>query len=942
MQIKLYQIIIFICVIVTATVIIFPSQHFIAQELINSGRLETARYYINRYTSKNPDDAILFIMSSNTYLLEGMPEKAIDELKPFLNHKKVSKNILIRLAQLYEWERDPKHALRTLERTIELFPNDTNILDRLINYYRYYGKTEKEMQSITALAKLNYKKKNRDVILTAIDQKMVNIANEHVKNPDPMFMYLLSQLHIARKNYEDDISDPSITVKKKKELDVYTINRIIELYVYADLFDDAKLFVQQLDNRLKSGITYRIALMTVLRWADLDDLAIDYLWNLQKQAPGYNEILDHIVKISMENGQTDIAITALNSLLQADPTNEIYANKMAQLYIQSENYDKAYDLYEKLAIQFPGKEYDELIVNTALQSDQQSLAWKAIQKVDGISDKQPGLLNQLVDIFLFLDRPNKAFDYHIQYIKTQIPPNRDDIKKMLDIAVWSNEKKNMDQSVFLIQQYFPEDPELIHQSGDAYLAMENSEKAFKLYGSLIHLMTENRDFLIKYMETATYTQSKDIMVSAALTVSKLRSNDYKIINKCVQLFQWSNQMIPAYTLYEQWFNQYGSTAEHTQQLLKLSQETGNSEIVKKAVHLSKRSMPKDPDIMMAIAEQSIASGLITEAIYALEAYNQQRKKDFSAKRRLAELYVWSGQNEAAFQMYQQLHEQFPNDSLIRDKMLEIASWTKNSNATAYLVSEIADASPSVYTLQIKAGNAWVAAGQTEKSIPFFERALSSKPDNPNLLRKLSQYYSWIEQYDDSIRILETIAQYDSLALTERIQLAQFYMDQKQPQKVITQLGNLSDKELQESSGILLAIAYEQTGQKNKAIAIYRMLAQKYPDNPEILVQMGNQLLWMKQFNTALSFYEQALSVDSKQLEALKGSAQIYSGNNNLNKAIHYLKRYIQLNPYDYKIQYQLGELLYARGEKNYAFKHYQKALALINRAKKNANKNQIQ
>ncbi|MBF0452351.1 MAG: tetratricopeptide repeat protein [Candidatus Magnetomorum sp.] len=936
MQIKLYQIIIFICVIVTATVIIFPDQHFIATELINSGRLETARFYIKRYTTNNPDDTLLFIMSSNTYLIEGMPKKAIEELKPFLVQEKVSKNILLRLVQLYEWEREPQYALKALERTSEIFPDDISIWNRLINYYRYLGQTDNEINAIISLARLNHNQSKTETLLSIIDQKMVDISDEHVKTADPMSGYLLSKLHVVRSNYADDIADPGITAQKQKDLSEYTMMRMIELYVYADLIYDIKQFVKKLDQRLKTGLKYRIALMNVLRWVNMDDDAIVYLWEIQKDEPHQIEILDHIVTVSLENGRSEDAIAALKQLIQSDPDNENYSQKLATLYVQSEDYTEAYSLYQRLETRFPDKGYAPLLIQTALNSNQKDLVFDAIRRVKDIQDKPPELLKQLVEIYLFQEQPLQAFDYGMQYVITLTTPNREYVEKLLHMAVWANHARGIEQAVALVQQQFPEDSALIIQSGDAYLAMEKPEKAFMLYGSIIHAMKEDRDFLIKYMKTASYTQSPEIMISAALTTSKLRTQDYKVIHQCIQLFQWSNQMVQAYSFFEHWFLRYGRTAAQVQQLLKLAQETGDPILVKQAVQISKRAMPKNPEILMAIAEQSVASGLIDEAIYAYEAYLTQKKDNATIQRRLAELYVWSGQHETAFQMYQHLHERFPDDSAIRDKMIDIASWTKNAAATAFLVTELAEASPSIYTLQIKAGDAWIAAGQTEKSISFFEQALQIKPDNIALLRKLSQYYGWLERYDDIFRVLQKIEHYGKLSNTDRIQLAQAAMDRKKPQKVITLLSALTNDQLQDSSGILLAAAYEQTGQKDKAISIYKVLAQKYPDNPEILIDIGNQLLWMKQLDTALSFYEQALSNDSNQLAALKGCAQIYAWQNNSDKAIRYFKRYVQINPDDYEVLYQLGELLFSNGQKRYAFKHYQKALALIHRAKKDS------
>jgi tetratricopeptide (TPR) repeat protein len=372
-----------------------------------------------------------------------------------------------------------------------------------------------------------------------------------------------------------------------------------------------------------------------------------------------------------------------------------------------------------------------------------------------------------------------------------------------------------------------------------------------------------------------------------------------------------------------------------QKLLILARESGDPSKIRKAVRIMHSHVPRNPKIYLTIAREAVASGLTHEAIFAYEAYLRQRTGDTNTQKKLAELYVWDGQAEKAFQMYRQLFEKFPKDSAIREKLIELAGWTQNASAIAFLVAEKANAMPSDYSLQVKAGDACIAAGQTKESIVFFERALTIAPNNINIRRKLAQYYGWIEQYDDRIRILESIQKYGRLTQSERIQVAQVALDKKQPEKVISLLTPLQKRQLlSETSGILLAQAFQQKGQNAKSIQIYKQLAQQYQDDPILLSKMGNQIMWMQNQDVAISFFKKALIQNPNNLDALKGSAQIYAYTNHPEKAIQFYNRYLKLNSDDYEVRYQLAELFYARGQKQNAFKHYQKALTLIDQHKK--------
>jgi tetratricopeptide (TPR) repeat protein len=935
MQIKLYHILIFICVIISATVLVFPDRHFIIQKLIESGRLEIARKYIKKFTTENPDDALLFIMSSNSYLLEGKSDKAIETLKPFLYRDNVSKDVLLRLAQLYEWERNPRMALIVLERTSQVFPDDLHTWYRLISYYRYLGQIQNEARAIVQISRLNHQIKQKDNILAIIDKKMFEISELYQKSPDQMSTFLLSKIHVTRSNYADEIADKDISIKTKREAAEYALTRIIELYVYADLLDEIKSFTCKIDKLLHAKMKYCFVLMNVMRWADLDTEAVAFLWELHEKNPNQKEIIEYIVKISRENGELLTAIDALQKLIQIRPNDHTYGNQLAQLLIESEKYRDAILTYKQLMYRFPDQDYAALLLKTATNSGQKELMLQAVDIVQGISSKPPELLKQLVEIYLGLEKIQLAYDVGMQYLKTLPNPEKDFVKKMLEIAIWSNNPKNIHLATSIIQNHFPDDTDLSLLCADAYLAVNQPKDAFLCYGRVVHLMSDDRDFMLKYMDIASYTQIPEMMSSAALTAAKLSQKDYAIVEKSIQLLQWTNQPRKAYDILEQFLESNGGTSLMAHKLLTLARESGDPNKIKKAMHIVKNHVPRDPNMYLTIAQEATASGLTHDAVLAYESYLRHKAQDTQVQRKLAELYVWDGQTEKAFDLYKQLFEIFPKDTIIRQKLIEIAGWTKNASAIAYLVADKANAEPSDYSLQVKAGDAAIAAGQTKESTVFFERALTIRPDNIDIRRKLALYYGWLEQYDDRIRVLESIQKYGPLTQSERIQIAQAAMDKKQPDRVISLLTPLFKRQLlSETSGILLAQAFQQKGQNAKSIQIYNQLAQQYNDNPKLLSKMGNQILWMQNMEMALSFFKKALSNDPANLDALKGSGQVFAWKNDSHKAIQFFQKYLKINPDDYEVRYQLAELFYANGQQQYAFRHYQKALTLIVRQKK--------
>jgi tetratricopeptide (TPR) repeat protein len=132
---------------------------------------------------------------------------------------------------------------------------------------------------------------------------------------------------------------------------------------------------------------------------------------------------------------------------------------------------------------------------------------------------------------------------------------------------------------------------------------------------------------------------------------------------------------------------------------------------------------------------------------------------------------------------------------------------------------------------------------------------------------------------------------------------------------------------------MLTSAYELLGQWDAVTSIYKRLAKENPDKADLLADLGNRTLWMDKTDLALEFFESALKKDPKQLQALKGSAQIYASISDTGRAIERFEDYNRISPNDYEVRYQLGELYFSSNREGEAFRQYRKALSLMKQTK---------
>ena len=81
MKIKLWRILLFLLIIIGATVLVFPSKHRITSLFIESGIVDKAQYYISALLQENSEDIKLRVLTSDLYQVEGESSLAIKELE---------------------------------------------------------------------------------------------------------------------------------------------------------------------------------------------------------------------------------------------------------------------------------------------------------------------------------------------------------------------------------------------------------------------------------------------------------------------------------------------------------------------------------------------------------------------------------------------------------------------------------------------------------------------------------------------------------------------------------------------------------------------------------------------------------------------------------------------------------------------------------------------
>lgn len=509
------------------------------------------------------------------------------------------------------------------------------------------------------------------------------------------------------------------------------------------------------------------------------------------------------------------------------------------------------------------------------------------------------------------------------------------------------------------------------QLASLYLDVKQPVKAYHIYRELAEGTGKNLDYINMMAIAAVTTGNKDTMMETAELMGKLMPEDINIAKKQAEIYISANHPEMAYHIFRQKVLVLGRNKEDIYKMLEAAEFTEKKEIIKEAVAKALEFID-DTRISLKVAEMYLAMG--NEEEEAIEAYIHYLKlnpDDVNAQKRLAQLYLWTnkqkkaaelmltiananpgdknalveaakyaeeaGFNEQAFKLYERLYKKYPGDQSIQDDLIRLASWTNKWSYAAILLGKISDNNPKDFKRALDAGDAFVAMEDLQKGIEYLERASALKPDDTDLRRKLAEYYGWAGSLGKRIAELEYLESLGLLDKEEEILLVQAYLDINDGTKALKYLKRYEKGEtLQKKEGLMLATAFGLSGKRESAIKVYKRLAKENKEDTNYLAKLGNQALWLDYTDIALKFFEAALRKDSKNLLALKGSAQIYAGQNNLKRAIKLFAYYNRLNPDDYEAHFQLGELFFANERKTYAFKEYKKSFKLIKKLKRNA------
>ena len=149
-------------------------------------------------------------------------------------------------------------------------------------------------------------------------------------------------------------------------------------------------------------------------------------------------------------------------------------------------------------------------------------------------------------------------------------------------------------------------------------------------------------------------------------------------------------------------------------------------------------------------------------------------------------------------------------------------------------------------------------------------------------------------------------------------LAQLYLDLGDTNKAIEKLKAATDKSPNERTLVALAMAYEQIHDYKNAAAVLKQAVDAAPDNARLRRSLAQDLFASRQFDEALTIYQQLASETPKDVTLWLRISEIYRAKRDIPKAEEALNKAKELEPDNLDVRYAQVSLLDAEGKTDQA------------------------
>ena len=930
MNVKLWQIALFVMVIMAVTWASFPYDRDLARLYLDSGNIDKATSLVNAALEQGTPDFELLQEAAKLHHLLGEPDQAIALMEKAVADKPRNMNSLQTLANYYDWSLRPADAAAIYERMAEVQPSRES-WDKLLGYYRYFGFTDKETMATAELVPyvVAGDPKRLDPYIRAMAPDLMTLAERHTQEgEDPYADYLLRRLYILAEQYQLTLASGSPT-PTRTQFAIWAE----ELYLGTDHADLGTEFARRLDAGWNS-MDGRLALATVLRWNGRNAEALPVLAELESQAPNREDVLVALAEAGRDAGDGDTAAKALEKLLKRHPDSADYQRRLVDAYLSGNKFDQAMGAIREL-MRKTGDVAGNIhaLLRAAVFSDNKEAMSAALKEADKYDLGDPETVRARADVHMALDQPLAAYTA-LKPLVLSPAGTDEDLTRLLDAAGGADNEAVLLEALNLASKKRPGDISILRTAAQATAGAGKAVQALTLLRRIPAASRIRQDYA-DMLDLAGGSGDPAQVRRAVADVAKGYPNDLQLAEQSALVSSWVLPPVESYPAFRRAAVLSGGNKGAVDRMLEMASFADNPPLLTKAVALARKLRPKDEDYVFMQADALAAAGDADQLSKMVAAFASRHGNDPARLRKWAGYAEGAGNSEQAYQLYLRLHANAPDDKGLREAVIRNAEFADHYAVAADLLAPLSDRAPKDFELARRTGTDYAAAGISDRAVVYLGRASALRPDDQEVRLALLEAATFGGDDTKLIEFYEAMAAKRPLTQDERLTLAEAYANTGANAKGLALLDEYRNADpLAVRPGLLLARLLAATGKAKQAETVLKRLYAQAGNDPDVLTQVGSEALNNGQLDLAGRAFRSLLKVRPGDPLALKGQAIVSGDQGDVENGIRQFKVYLRRFPNDADARYRLAELYLAAERPKLASAEFVQAEKLLKSQKR--------
>lgn len=222
-------------------------------------------------------------------------------------------------------------------------------------------------------------------------------------------------------------------------------------------------------------------------------------------------------------------------------------------------------------------------------------------------------------------------------------------------------------------------------------------------------------------------------------------------------------------------------------------------------------------------------------------------------------------------------------------------------------------------------------GRHHDAVGHYQRCLEHDPDNAFALFGLADCYRSLRKYHDALAIWERYLEHDDQNVTVLTRVADAYRKVRGKRRSRELYARVLELEPDNPYALIgLGHVHYDFREYEEALSSWTRMYEISGASVDIrvLTSIGNCYRKLKEFRTAVPYFEQALEREPDNFYALFGLADCYRGLNDPEQSLAYWNRILEKDPENRVILTRAGDAYRSMGELDEAQERYRSALAI--------------